>query len=58
MPEEFQSQYHMIGVNLYQENLFHTKMMLKNFELNLNDYLFNTTAEQLAVEEKNRLLIC
>lgn len=29
--------------------------MLKNFELNLNNYLFNTTAEQLAVEEKKQI---
>ncbi|MGP1930520.1 MAG: adenosylmethionine decarboxylase [Arsenophonus sp. ET-YP4-MAG3] len=56
MTEEFQSQYHMIDVNLYQENLFHTKMMLKNFEFNLNNYLFNTTAEQLSPEEKKRIV--
>lgn len=55
MSEEFQSQYHMIDVNLYHENLFHTKMMLKDFELNLNNYLFNTTVEQLAPEEKKRI---
>ncbi|MFP3014097.1 MAG: adenosylmethionine decarboxylase [Arsenophonus sp.] len=52
MLEEFQSLYHMIDVNIFQENLFHTKMMLKNFELNLNNYLFNTTADQLPNEEK------
>ncbi len=49
MTEEIQSQYHMMDVNIYQENLFHTKMMLKSFEL--NDCLFNTTAAQLTAEE-------
>ncbi|MGP1946275.1 MAG: adenosylmethionine decarboxylase, partial [Arsenophonus sp. ER-LPS3-MAG3] len=53
--EEFQSQYHMIDVNLYQENLFHTKMMLKDFEFNLNNYLFNSTSEQLSSDEKKRI---
>ena len=51
MTEEIQSQYHMMDVNIYQENLFHTKMMLKNFEL--NDCLFNTTAAQLTAEESD-----
>ncbi|PHM61722.1 adenosylmethionine decarboxylase [Xenorhabdus ishibashii] len=48
--EEIQSQYHMIDVNIFQENLFHTKMMLKEFDL--NEYLFNTTAEELSETEK------
>lgn len=56
MTEEFQSQYHMIDVNLYQENLFHTKMMLKDFEFNLNNYLFNSTSEQLSSDEKKRII--
>ncbi|MGP1931761.1 MAG: adenosylmethionine decarboxylase [Arsenophonus sp.] len=55
MTEEFQAQYHMIDVNLYQENLFHTKMMLKDFEFNLNNYLFNSTSEQLSSDEKKRI---
>ncbi|MFP3019274.1 MAG: adenosylmethionine decarboxylase [Arsenophonus sp.] len=54
--EEFKSQYNMIDVNLYQENFFHTKMILKDLELNLNNYLFNTTAEQLSLEEKKRII--
>lgn len=33
-----QSNYQMIDVNVYQENIFHTKMMLKQF--NLENYLF------------------
>ncbi|MBS9423584.1 adenosylmethionine decarboxylase [Photorhabdus caribbeanensis] len=50
MTEEVQSQYYMMDVNIYQENLFHTKMMLKRFDL--NDYLFNATPEQLSEAEK------
>ncbi|AKH62566.1 MULTISPECIES: adenosylmethionine decarboxylase [Photorhabdus] len=50
MTEEVQSQYYMMDVNIYQENLFHTKMMLKRFDL--NDYLFNATPEQLSETEK------
>lgn len=37
--------YQMIDVNVYQENLFHTKMMLKDVEL--DEYLFNIDADDL-----------
>jgi len=37
-------------VNIYQENLFHTKMMLKEF--NLEQYLFGTTARDLLEQEQ------
>ena len=37
--------YQMIDVNVYQENIFHTKMMLKDMEL--DDYLFNIDANEL-----------
>lgn len=40
--------YEMLDVNVYQENLFHTKMHLKEFDL--DDYLFDERAENL----KNR----
>ncbi|MEK9498787.1 adenosylmethionine decarboxylase [Photorhabdus sp. P32] len=53
MTEEVQSQYYMMDVNIYQENLFHTKMMLKRFDL--NDYLFNATPEQLSETEKQEI---
>jgi len=35
----------MIDVNVYQENLFHTKMMLKNFDL--DNYVFGVNAADL-----------
>ncbi len=38
--------YQAVDVNVYQENIFHTKMMLKDFIL--NNYLFGITASDLA----------
>jgi len=38
MSEKTRQQYQMIDVNVYPENIFHTKMMLKQFEL--ENYLF------------------
>ncbi len=43
-------QYEMIDVNVYEENIFHTKMLLKNFEL--SNYLFGGCEKELAAEEK------
>ena len=50
---EIQEQFHMVDVNIYQENLFHTKMKLKDFEL--NDYLFREEKEDLPEEEKDEI---
>lgn len=41
--------YQMIDVNVYQENIFHTKMMLKEFDL--EQYLFGVTADDLSNKE-------
>lgn len=38
--EDTRNNYAMIDVNVYQENVFHTKMLLKEF--NLNNYLFGS----------------
>lgn len=46
LTEETKSRYQLIDVNVYQENLFHTKMMLK--ELVLNDYLFHIDETELS----------
>jgi len=43
--ENTQSRYKFIDVNIYQENIFHTKMMLKS--LDLNTYLFGKTKDEL-----------
>lgn len=42
--------YQAIDVNVYQENIFHTKMMLKEF--NLNNYLFGAVEADLDPHEK------
>jgi len=40
----------MIDVNVYQEHVFHTKMILKEFEL--NNYLFSTDKQDVAPREQ------
>ncbi len=45
--------YQMIDVNVYQENLFHTKMMLK--EIDLDDYLFGVGKEALNAVEQRKI---
>ncbi|MCO1601404.1 adenosylmethionine decarboxylase [Desulfosporosinus nitroreducens] len=45
--------YQMIDVNVYQENIFHTKMILKDF--NLDNYLFGTAKKELSPNEKKRI---
>jgi len=47
------SLYHMMDVNVYQENIFHTKMLLKDFDL--KHYLFNAKPEELSAAERNRI---
>lgn len=48
------SLYNSIDVNVYQENVFHTKMILK--ELDLDNYLFEIKAEDLNQQEKDDIL--
>ena len=50
IPEEIKSMYDMIDVNVYQENIFHTKCKLKKFDL--NNYLFGYTKEKLSEAEQ------
>ena len=45
--------YQMIDVNVYQENIFHTKMMLK--EIELDDYLFGDGKEALTAAEQRKV---
>lgn len=44
------TRYDAIDVNVYQSNLFHTKMILK--EIILADYLFNVDPRELSPEER------
>ena len=45
--------YQTVDINIYQENLFHTKMLLKDF--NLDNYLFASAANDFTSEEKARI---
>jgi len=51
--QETQDRYQMIDVNIYQENVFHTKMMLN--DVDLNNYLFELNAEDLEVEHREQI---
>ncbi len=46
--------YNSIDVNVYHENIFHTKMMLK--ELVLDNYLLEIKEENLTEDQKKRIL--
>jgi len=46
--------YQMIDVNVYQENIFHTKMILKDFDL--DNYLFGLGVGDLDETEKRMIL--
>jgi S-adenosylmethionine decarboxylase len=52
--QDTRERYQMIDVNVYQENIFHTKMMLKHFEL--DNYLFGITEDELEPLEKQRIM--
>jgi S-adenosylmethionine decarboxylase len=45
--------YQMIDVNVYQENIFHTKMMLK--DLKLDDYLLGVSKDELTPDQQRRI---
>jgi len=45
--------YQMIDVNVYQENIFHTKMILKEFDL--DHYLFGTAKKELKPNERKKI---
>jgi S-adenosylmethionine decarboxylase len=53
LSRDTKERYQMIDVNVYQENLFHTKMRLKEFDL--EDYLFGDAKEDLSVAEKRQI---
>ena len=45
--------YEMFDVNVYQENIFHTKMHVKEFDL--DTYLFESNASDLSFKERLRI---
>ena len=52
--EDTKELYQMIDVNVYQENIFHTKMMLKEFKL--DNYLFNISEDDLEEKQKDSIV--
>jgi S-adenosylmethionine decarboxylase len=53
MTDDTKEAYQMMDVNVYQENLFHTKMMLK--ETDLNTYLFGLSTTDLSDDEEEEI---
>jgi len=51
--KNIKSRYEMLDVNVYQENLFHTKMHLKDFDL--DQYLFEEKAHNLSFKERMKI---
>ncbi|MBI2382318.1 MAG: adenosylmethionine decarboxylase [Gammaproteobacteria bacterium] len=53
LSEDTRERYEMIDVNVYQENIFHTKMLLK--EHDLDAYLFGAGKNEFSAEEQAEL---
>lgn len=51
--EDTRNAYQMLDVNVYQDNLFHTKMMLREF--NLDEYLFGVKTKDLPQTEADSI---
>lgn len=45
--------YYMIDVNIFQENIFHTKCKLKSFDL--DEYFFNFSVDDISTDEINMI---
>ena len=53
MTEDTKRAYQMIDVNVYPEHIFHTKMLLK--EMDLDNYLFGESADELSEQEQQEI---
>jgi S-adenosylmethionine decarboxylase len=53
IPEEIKEDYDMIDVNVYPQNIFHTKCKLKDFDL--NNYLFGYSKDKLEQDEMQEI---
>lgn len=51
--KEIRDLYQCVDINIYQENMFHTKMVLSDFDL--NQYLFATTFDDLSDDERDKI---
>jgi len=53
LAKHIRTKYEMFDVNVYQENIFHTKMHVKDFDL--DTYLFEAHSEDLSFKERARI---
>lgn len=53
LAKNIKSRYEMFDVNVYQENIFHTKMHLKDFDL--DQYLFEEKAKNLSFKDRMKI---
>ncbi len=53
LAKPIKNKYEMFDVNVYQENMFHTKMHVKDFDL--DTYLFESNANDLNFKERQRI---
>ncbi|KDR96685.1 S-adenosylmethionine decarboxylase [Peptoclostridium litorale DSM 5388] len=52
--EDTKGRYNLIDMNIYQSNIFHTKMKLSDMEL--SNYLFEIEEDNLAEDERNDIM--
>ncbi len=53
LAEDTLRRYHTIDVNVMQENIFHTKMILKDWDI--DDYLFGESSEDMSQQAKDEV---
>ena len=53
LAKNVRARYEMLDVNVYQENIFHTKMHMKEFDL--DNYLFEEKAKNLSFKERMKI---
>ena len=53
LTEETSDNYQMVDVNVYQENLFHTKMIKKDFDL--SQYIFGSGLDDFSAEQQTKI---
>jgi S-adenosylmethionine decarboxylase len=53
LSKPIKKRYEMFDVNVYQENIFHTKMHLKEFDL--DTYLFESTKSDLSFKDRQKI---
>ncbi len=53
LSEDTKQRYHLMDVNVYQENIFHTKMILRDFKL--DNYLFGESSADMDEGEREEI---